>query len=429
MTVSFYIVLFEEQSSKDLLPLINTQRHTFIIAFFQKMKPSSNITANTQRIAGLLMKIALVHLRHAYSGGVELYLNQMARFMAEKGDEVTIICRSHADSPPHPNVKFVKLRGFSIGKSHRLWQFAKAVEKHVKESDYDLVYGLAHAWTHDVLRIGAGTSLHMARSLNKPMRIKDRVTHRIEQKAMAPGAYYHVISNSYKSAQEIQEAHNVPEEKITVIHNFVDTKRFDALRIEKEVLALKQEIKLNSDKPIFLFLGTGYERKGLKQTLTAFSKLSIDAQLVIVGRETHEGEYIKFADNLGIKYKCQFMGEDKRPELYFALADCYVLPTLYEPFGFTVIESLACGTPAITTENCGAKEVLKPEVSSVIGAEVNPDELAKAMEYWADKKRTTNVSEQCRELALTMDVETVLEKNYQQLLKVYKTKKQSASLS
>ncbi len=370
------------------------------------------------------MKIALVHLRHAYSGGVELYLNQMARYMADKGEDVTIICRSHADTPPHPNVKFVKLHGFSIGKSHRLWKFGKAVEKHVKESNYDLVYGLAHAWTHDVLRIGAGTSLHMARSLNKPMRIKDRVNHLIEQKAMAPGAYYHVISNSYKSAKEIQEAHNVPEDKITVIHNFVDTKRFDATRVAHESSQLIQKMGLAPHKPIFLFLGTGYERKGLKQTLTAFSKLTIDAQLVVVGRETHESEYIKFAESLGIQDKCKFMGEDKRPELYFTLADCYVLPTLYEPFGFTVIESLACGTPSITTENCGAKEVLKPDVSSVIGADVNPDDLAKAMEYWADKKRTTDVSKQCRSLALTMDVETVLERNYQKLLEVYKMKRQ-----
>ena len=219
----------------------------------------------------------------------------------------------------------------------------------------------------------------------------------------------------------------MPKEKITVIHNFVDTNRFDAQRIEKEALELKQQMELDPNKPIFLFLGTGYERKGLKQTLTAFSKLNIDAQLVIVGRETHEGEYVKFAENLGIQDKCKFMGEDKRPELYFTLADCYVLPTLYEPFGFTVIESLACGTPSITTENCGAKEVLNPEVSSVIGADVNPDELAKAMAFWADKKRTTNVSEQCRALALTMDVDTVLEKNYQQLLAVYKMKQQSAN--
>ncbi|MCW8333613.1 glycosyltransferase family 4 protein [Vibrio sp. SCSIO 43135] len=369
------------------------------------------------------MKIALVHLRHAYSGGVELYLNQMARYLAERGEDVTIICRSHDKEPPHPNVKFVRLKGISFGKTHRLWKFAKAVENHVKHSNYDLVYGLAHAWSHDVLRIGAGTSYHMSRSLDKPMRLKDRVNHLIESKAMASGAYQHVICNSNKSALEIQEAHGVPKDKITVIHNFVDTARFDAERVATQSEQIKQLHSLNDNKPIFLFLGTGYERKGLKQALTALSKLDFDAQLLIVGRETHESEYVQFAKQLKVYEQCLFLGSESRPELYFSLADCYLLPTLYEPFGFTVIEALSCGTPAITTENCGAKEVLNPNVSTVIGADVNPDELARAMAYWANKKKTTDVSKRCRSLALTMDMENVLEKNYQQLLQVYQMKR------
>lgn len=369
------------------------------------------------------MKIALVHLRHAYSGGVELYLNQMARYLAEKGEDVTIICRSHDDKPPHPSVKFVKLSGLSLGKTHRLWKFAKAVEKHVNNSDYDLVYGLAHAWTHDLLRIGAGTTLNMSRSLDRPMRLKDRINHIIESRAMAPGAYRHVICNSHKSASEIQETHQVPADKITVIHNFVDTKKFDAERVKHEASTLKQELGLNDNKPVFLFLGTGYERKGLKQALQAYVKLPFEAHLLVVGRETHEADYIKYAKEIGVSDRCQFLGGDNRPELYFSIADCYMLPTLYEPFGFTVIEALACGTPVITTENCGAREVLNTEVARVISASVDPNDLLGAMIELADKKRNSDISKRCRELALTMDVDTVLEKNYQQLLAVYEMKK------
>ncbi|CAH0527254.1 glycosyltransferase family 4 protein [Vibrio hippocampi] len=369
------------------------------------------------------MKIAIVHLRHGYSGGVELYLNKMAAYLAERGAEVSIICRSHEDTPPHPNVKFVRLRGFSIGKTHRLWKFAKSVEKHVQSADYDLVYGLAHAWTHDVLRIGAGTALHMSQALNRPMRFKDRVNNIIERKAMSPGAYYHVICNSHKSASEVQDIHGVPEDKTTVIHNFVDTKKFSAERVAEPALALKQELGVDDGKPVYLFLGTGYERKGLKQALEAFSKLEFPAHMLIVGRETHDGEYKAHAKQLGVADSCQFLGEDKRPELFFALADCYVLPTLYEPFGFTVIESIASGTPAILTENSGAKEVVNEQVATVIGGDVNIDELTQAMIYWADKKRTTEVSQTCRQLALSMDVDIVLEQNYQKLLEVYEMKR------
>ena len=373
------------------------------------------------------MKIALVHLRHAYSGGVELYLNEMARYLAEKGNEVTIICRSHDEKPPHPSVKFVKLKGLSIGKTHRLWKFAKDVEKHVANSSYDLVYNLAHAWTHDVLRIGAGTTADMSRSLSRSMRFNDRVNHIIERRAMAPGAYYHVICNSHKSASEIQKMHNVPSNKITVIHNFVDTKKFDSVALKQKATKLKQQLGIDDGKPIFVFLGTGYERKGVKQTLTAYSKLPFEAHLLVVGRETHEARYVELAKELGVSKRCQFLGASEQPELYFTLADCYLLPTLYEPFGFTVIEALSCGTPVITTENCGAKEVINPSVSSVIGTDVDPDELLTAMVKWRDKKRTTDVSKTCRELALSMDIDVVLEENYQQLLRVYEMKKATNS--
>ncbi|OOE94680.1 glycosyltransferase family 4 protein [Salinivibrio sp. AR640] len=368
------------------------------------------------------MKIALVHLRHAYSGGVELYLNKMAAYLAKNGEDVSIICRSHADKPPHPSVKFVKLRGFSLGKSHRLWQFARAVEKHVKDEDYDIVYGLAHAWTHDVLRIGAGTSYYMSQSLNQRMRLKDWVTYFIERKAMKPGNYYRVICNSYKSSREVQYCHNVPDDKISVIHNFVDTYHFDARRVKNQSDYLKNNLGVNFENPVFLFLGTGYERKGLRKALVALSMMTIDAHLLIVGRDSNEIRYIELAKKLGVDSKCTFIGEDMRPELYFSIADCYVLPTLYEPFGFTVIESLSCGTPAITTDNCGAKEVITPEVSSVISHDVKEEDLSREMEFWAYKKRNTSVSKKCREVACKLDVSVVLENNYQELKAVYRLK-------
>lgn len=369
------------------------------------------------------MKVALVHMRHADTGGTELFLNEMARYLAEKGEEVTIICRTHIE-PPHPDVRFVTLKGFSLGKAHRIWKFARQVESHLAGTHYDFVYGLGKTWSNDMLRIGGGTHLHFVQSMKQGKRaLKDKVAIAIERKAMAPGAYRHIVANSFKSAREVQEAYGVPEEKISVIHNFVDTGRFSRERVQEQASALEARLDLDRNQPVFLFLGSGYERKGLRQALRAFARLDFPATLLIVGRESNEGAFKALAEELGILQSCRFLGAQKQPEVLFSVADCYILPTHYEPFGFTVIEALSCGIPVITTENCGAKEVLSPDVSTVVGETVDPEEIQRVMGYWAGRRGDKTLSDACRALALTLDVKEVMERNYQQILTVYEQKK------
>nr|WP_298250126.1 glycosyltransferase family 4 protein [uncultured Halomonas sp.] len=371
------------------------------------------------------MKIALVHMRHAASGGTERFLNELSRYLAERGEDVTIICRSHV-APPHPAIRFVRLRPFSIGKAQRMWRFAQAVERHIESADYDLVYGLGKTWTHDLLRIGGGTvHHHLASKPRREWRWKDKVAARIEARAMARGAYYHVVSNSRQSDGEIAEAYQVPAGQRSVIHNFVDTQYFDRERVSETTHGLSRELSLEDARPVFLFLGTGYQRKGLKPTLEAFSRLDIEATLLVVGRDSRQAEFEELAQRLGIADKCCFLGEQSSPEQYFSLADCYVLPAYYEPFGFTVLEALSCGTPVITTEHCGAKEVITPEVATVIDHADNLEELTRAMSYWAGRKGDVTLRLHCRELALKLDVEKVMAKNYHCIQDVYQ-KKQAA---
>lgn len=371
------------------------------------------------------MKIALVHMRHANTGGTELFLKHLSRYLAEQGEDVTIICRSHVE-PSHPAIKFVKLKPLGIGKAHRMWQFAKAVEKHVKAEDYDFVYSLGKTWTHDMLRIGGGTHHHfMKASKRKNLRWKDRVALTIEQKAIAPDAYHLVVANSNKCAEEIHEAYGVPKDKITVIHNFVETRRFNRSTQQEAIAQVKAELKLDDSKPTFLFLGTGYDRKGLKPALKAFAMLQFPANFLIVGRENNQAEYQKLAQSLGIAEDCYFLGSQDKPEIYFSMADCYLLPAYYEPFGFTVIEALSCGTPVITTENCGAKEVVSPEVATIISESVRSEDLAEAMTHWAAYKDDESLRQKCRDQAMHLDVDAMMEKNYQQILSVYRKKVKS----
>lgn len=343
------------------------------------------------------MKIALVHMRHAHTGGTERYLNLLALEMAEHGHSVTIICRSHEELE-HPNIRFVTLRPLSIGKSQRMWRFAKAVERHIRSVDYDLVYGLGKTWTHDIIRIGGGS--HKRYLENMPehkLRKKDRVSLALEARAFQPGNYQLVIANSQMCADEIAEDFDVPVDKIVMIHNSVSLERFQREALQDEAIALRRSFEIAEETLLYLFLGTGYERKGLEPLLQAFSLADFgarDARLLVVGYDSHLEAYKQRTRELEIEGKVVFAGGRRDAEVCYAAADVYVLPTHYDPFANTTLEALAAGLPVITTKTNGGSEVIYPAVGSVIPSSGDIDLLRQALEYWSDEdlRATTRIA-------------------------------------
>jgi len=83
-----------------------------------------------------------------------------------------------------------------------------------------------------------------------------------------------------------------------------------------------------------------------------------------------------------------FLGERRDPERLLAVCDVHVLPTHYDSFAFTVLESLACGTPVITTEAAGASELVRePAAGLILPGDCDATRLAAAMESWHDRAR------------------------------------------
>ncbi|RMD73630.1 MAG: glycosyltransferase family 1 protein, partial [Chloroflexi bacterium] len=112
-----------------------------------------------------------------------------------------------------------------------------------------------------------------------------------------------------------------------------------------------------------LFVGTLEPRKNLVRLLHAFSLVQSDypdLQLVVAGRrgwlydeifaavtQYQVTDRVRFLD---------FVADDDLPALY-NLAEAFVYPSLYEGFGFPVLEALACGTPVVTTKVASLPEV------------------------------------------------------------------------
>ncbi|HUR28638.1 MAG TPA: glycosyltransferase family 4 protein [Planctomycetota bacterium] len=346
------------------------------------------------------MRIALVHMRHARVGGTERILNELSRRLAERGHDVTIVCRSHAEAS-HPSQRFVVLRRPVIGSAWRMWAFAQDVERHVASASYDLVFGLGKTWTHDVWRASGGSQSawieQSARFRGGSWRDapwlhswKNRLGLAIERRGLAPGKVRKIVTNSRLVRDDLARRYAIRADQFEVIPNGVDLERFRPLpHAERE--AWRCALGAADSDIAFLFLGKGFARKGLERGLRAFQLLAAReprARLWVVGRDSGASWYEALSRELGLAERVRFLGERNDPERCFAACDAHFLPTWYDSFAFTVLEALACGVPVITTAGAGAAELLDQGVhGEVTPADASPEILADALHAWCDGER------------------------------------------
>ncbi len=383
------------------------------------------------------LKIAVTHMRHAMTGGVERYLNYIASYLAEQGHDVTIICRSHEEKP-HRKVNFVVLRPLALGAAHRIYTFAKAVEQHLKTNKYDIVYGLGRTWSQDVLRLGGGSHLTYLEKSHyithsrlqdylKLTNFRHKAAIDIERKALTSHLPLKVICNSNMVKLDIINRYHVPEERIVVIHNGTDTEQFNADHYRDNAVALRQELNIKNEELVFLFLGTGYKRKGLDIALKAFVKYIAagrQARLIITGYDSAVAEFKQMAKQLDIASSCRFLGGRRDPEVIYAASDVYLLPTRYDPFANSTVEALASGLPVITSENNGGCELIENfkngSVIKMDGDEVG--ELFDAMCYWSNFDALKDAAIESKKIAQLNKIELKLAEAAELLIDVYKLK-------
>src|SRR5207249_4109044 len=95
--------------------------------------------------------------------------------------------------------------------------------------------------------------------------------------------------------------------------------------------------------------------------------------LLVVGRDREEARFAGQARAAGLAERVRFLGgrDDVRP--LYAAADCFILPSRYDPFPNTALEAFAMGLPAIVSSRCGAAEIIEPGVNGWV---CEPDDAA-----------------------------------------------------
>lgn len=188
-----------------------------------------------------------------------------------------------------------------------------------------------------------------------------------------------VITVSNFSARDLVEIYGVKAEKITVTH-LAASEQFRPLDPGACREYLDRKYRLNSR--FILYAGRLQARKNLVRLIKAYAQVQDKGaayKLVIVGKPDWQAEEVfECVRQLNLRASVVFLGYvpgEDLPMLYNA-AEVFAFPSIFEGYGLPVMESMACGTPTITSYGSSLEEVaggaallVDPlSVSSIAGA-------------------------------------------------------------
>jgi UDP-glucose:(heptosyl)LPS alpha-1,3-glucosyltransferase len=199
----------------------------------------------------------------------------------------------------------------------------------------------------------------------------------LEERQFRANHYKRILAVSKQVKRELSTTYMIPEEKIAVIYNGVDHRRFHpALRqIFREPIKKQWHIPLHA--PTVLFVGNGFRRKGLDRLLKAWALPQMrDTYLLVVGDDAQRRRYRVMAEKLA-PGKVIFVSKRDNVESYYGAADLVALPAVQEAFGNVVLEALASGLPVVVSQAVGASEILSGGLAEgIVAHPENPDELS-----------------------------------------------------
>ncbi len=184
-----------------------------------------------------------------------------------------------------------------------------------------------------------------------------------------------IIAISHATKRDLIDVYNVPADKIAVVYHGVE-QRFKPLP-RASVAPVLQRYGL--DQPFLLFVSTVQPRKNVARLIGAFARARRmlghqPLRLVLAGKRGWLTEQIeRRAAEVGVGEHVRFLGyvpDDDLPALLNG-ALAYVVPSLYEGFGMTVLEAQACGTPVLASNVSSL-----PEVVGNAGLLVDPQDVA-----------------------------------------------------
>ncbi|WP_409342698.1 1,4-alpha-glucan branching protein domain-containing protein [Paenibacillus sp. MBLB4367] len=327
-------------------------------------------------------------------GGLSRHVYELARKLAARGLEVHVVT-CHVDGYPAYEVnegvrvhrvkpyqaQTVDFMGWVFQLNLAMVDYARNLAKH--HVAFDIIH--AHDW---LVSQAAQTLKHR---LNVPLVATIHATeHGRNQGLFTPLQHdihgleweltyeaCRVIGCSLYMEDEIRRLFGLPEGKIDMIPNGVDSEAMKAGSLRSE---LRNRYALPHEK-IVMFVGRLVREKGVQVLLDSIPLVTAscpDAKFVVAGKGPMLQTLERQAHAQGVDGRVAFAGfieDSDRNELY-AMSAAAVFPSLYEPFGIVALEAMAAGVPVIVSGTGGLQEIVRHGVDGLTALPGNAESLA-----------------------------------------------------
>ena len=344
------------------------------------------------------------------TGGMNVYVRELAQALGQQGHWVDIYTRAHdvRDEQiyyPSQNVRLIHIKAGGVKDMGKLVQyshlpdFASNLEdfRASHKLEYDLVHshywlsGQVGQWLADLWHVPNVVMFHTLGLVKNRLAVGENETElRLETERELVRNCRRIIAATEKEKGDLVAYYQASPETISVIPCGVNLELFKPTAKD----GARQMLGLNGNK-VILFVGRVEPLKGIDRLLEAISHLKKQPVLKLViigGDDSSQFELAKLralSRDLGIKNSVSFLGSvpQKRLPLFYSAADICVVPSYYETFCLVILESLACGTPVVATNVGAAASLIQQGDTGYLVADNTPYNLAQGIERLLSVKK------------------------------------------
>jgi len=354
------------------------------------------------------VKIALVHKRLDLNGGTERDLFRTAEGLRDVGHDVHLFCGEYRVAAPL-GVTPHRIPAIRLGRTAQLLSLALRLPKIIEQAGCDLVLSFDRIPDCDVLRCGGGTHRGFLSRLGEEGGALGRLWQNtsayhqtllaLEKRQYLSKRVKKIVAVSAEVKRDIMFNYGVPSDRISVLYNGVDHRRFHPEKRAQSGQSVRARWNIPSHAPLVLFIGSGFRRKGLDRLLSIWnSPKLVSVYLLVVGSDARLGRYRAWADSIR-PGRIVFAGRQDKVENYYGAADMVALPSLQEAFGNVVLEALASGLPVLVSRAVGAAEILRGRLAGgIVDRPGDAAELSAKLVSLLDKAGEESLRQEARSI-------------------------------